>query len=171
MGKVSSVAGNLLKVGLMVLLVVWVWGARRQAGLENHVARRHRDTASLAGNAILRDIACDYAFYLLWRSDAPDWVIERKKSAIRQLEQIADGKLMLDQGEETAAPLAGSACSGGRLTPGADGRAQSLQPGGSGRSVGVAQSIRNTHTLSDRSDPGTGWSSLRRYSPFLSENE
>ncbi|PZO90974.1 MULTISPECIES: hypothetical protein [Alphaproteobacteria] len=32
MGKVSSVAGNLLKVGLMVLLVVWVWGARRQAG-------------------------------------------------------------------------------------------------------------------------------------------
>lgn len=72
-----------------------------------YVARRHRDTASLAGNTILRDIACDYAFYLLWRSDAPDWVIERKKSAIKQLEQIADGKLMLDQGEEIAAPRPG----------------------------------------------------------------
>lgn len=72
-----------------------------------YVARRHRDTAQLAGNAILRDIACDYAFYLLWRSNAPDWVIERKKSAIRQLEQIADGKLMLDQGEEAAAPRPG----------------------------------------------------------------
>lgn len=72
-----------------------------------YVARRHRDTASLAGNPILRDIACDYAFYLLWRSNAPEWVIERKKSAIKQLEQIADGKLMLDQGEETAAPRPG----------------------------------------------------------------
>ena len=81
--------------------------ASADALIIGYVARRHRDTASLAGNAILRDIACDYAFYLLWRSDAPDWVIERKKSAIRQLEQIADGKLMLDQGEETAAPRPG----------------------------------------------------------------
>lgn len=75
--------------------------------ITGYIARRHRDTASLAGNPILRDIACDYAFYLLWRSDAPDWVIERKKSAIKQLEQIADGKLMLDQGEEIAAPRPG----------------------------------------------------------------
>lgn len=81
--------------------------ASADAMIIGYVARRHRDTAQLAGNAILRDIACDYAFYLLWRSDAPDWVIERKKSAIRQLEQIADGKLMLDQGEETAAPRPG----------------------------------------------------------------
>lgn len=81
--------------------------ASADALIIGYVARRHRDTAQLAGNAILRDIACDYAFYLLWRSDAPDWVIERKKHAIRQLEQIADGKLMLDQGEETAAPRPG----------------------------------------------------------------
>lgn len=32
MGKVSSVAGNLLKVGLMVLFAVWFWGMREQAG-------------------------------------------------------------------------------------------------------------------------------------------
>ena len=31
-GKVSSVAGNLLKIGLIVLFAVWFWGARAQAG-------------------------------------------------------------------------------------------------------------------------------------------
>lgn len=72
-----------------------------------YVARRHRNTAQFAGNTILRDIACDYAFYLLWRSDAPDWVIDRKKAALKQLEQIAAGTLMLDAGEETAAPRPG----------------------------------------------------------------
>lgn len=75
--------------------------------ITGYVARRHRGTAQLAGNTILRDIACDYAFYLLWRADAPDWVIERKKAALKQLEQIAAGTLMLDQGEETAAPRPG----------------------------------------------------------------
>lgn len=75
--------------------------------ITGYVARRHRNTAQFAGNTILRDIACDYAFYLLWRSDAPDWVTERKKAALKQLEQIAAGTLMLDQGEETAAPRPG----------------------------------------------------------------
>lgn len=75
--------------------------------ITGYVARRHRNTAQLAGQSILRDIACDYAFYLLWRSDAPEWVIERKKHALKQLEQIAMGTLLLDQGEETAAPRPG----------------------------------------------------------------
>ncbi|MFO6448921.1 gp436 family protein [Erythrobacter sp. NE805] len=75
--------------------------------ITGYIARRHRNTAQFAGNPILRDIACDYAFYLLWRSDAPDWVIDRKKAALKQLEQIAAGTLMLDQGEETAAPRPG----------------------------------------------------------------
>ncbi len=75
--------------------------------ITGYVARRHRNTAQFAGNTILRDIACDYAFYLLWRSDAPEWVIERKKHALKQLEQIAAGTLVLDQGEETAAPRPG----------------------------------------------------------------
>lgn len=75
--------------------------------ITGYVARRHRNTAQFAGNTILRDIACDYAFYLLWRSDAPDWVIDRKKAALKQLEQIASGTLMLDAGEETAAPRPG----------------------------------------------------------------
>lgn len=75
--------------------------------ITGYVARRHRNTAQFAGNTILRDIACDYAFYLLWRSDAPDWVIDRKKAALKQLEQIAAGTLMLDAGEETAAPRPG----------------------------------------------------------------
>lgn len=75
--------------------------------ITGYVARRHRNTAQFAGNTILRDIACDYAFYLLWRSDAPEWVIERKKNALKQLEQIAAGTLMLDAGEETAAPRPG----------------------------------------------------------------
>ncbi len=75
--------------------------------ITGYIARRHRNTAQFAGNTILRDIACDYAFYLLWRSDPPDWVIDRKKAALKQLEQIAAGTLMLDQGEETAAPRPG----------------------------------------------------------------
>lgn len=75
--------------------------------ITGYVARRHRNTAQFAGNMILRDIACDYAFYLLWRSDAPEWVIDRKKAALKQLEQIAAGTLMLDAGEETAAPRPG----------------------------------------------------------------
>lgn len=75
--------------------------------ITGYVARRHRNTAQFAGNTILRDIACDYAFYLLWRSNAPDWVLDRKKAALRQLEQIATGTLMLDQGEEQAAPRPG----------------------------------------------------------------
>jgi phage gp36-like protein len=75
--------------------------------ITGYVARRHRNTAQFAGNMILRDIACDYAFYLLWRSDAPDWVIDRKKAALKQLEQIAAGTLMLDAGEEVAAPRPG----------------------------------------------------------------
>jgi phage gp36-like protein len=75
--------------------------------ITGYIARRHRNTAQFAGNAILRDIACDYAFYLLWRSDPPDWVIDRKKHAIKQLEQIASGTLMLDAGEEVAAPRPG----------------------------------------------------------------
>ena len=75
--------------------------------ITGYVARRHRNTAQLAGNAILRDVACDYAFYLLWRSNPPEWVVERKKHALKQLEQIAAGTLLLDQGEETAPPRPG----------------------------------------------------------------
>ncbi|MEL7784062.1 DUF1320 domain-containing protein [Citromicrobium bathyomarinum] len=75
--------------------------------ITGYVARRHRDATQFAGHAILRDIACDYAFYLLWRSNPPEWVVERKKAAIKQLEQIASGTLKLDQGEETAAPRPG----------------------------------------------------------------
>lgn len=75
--------------------------------ITGYVARRHRNTIQFAGNAILRDIACDYAFYLLWRTNAPEWVIERKKHALKQLEQISAGTLLLDQGEETAAPRPG----------------------------------------------------------------
>lgn len=81
--------------------------ASADAIITGYVARRHRSVAGLAGNAILRDIACDYAFYLLWRSDPPEWVKDRKKHAMKQLEQIASGKLKLDQGEETAAPRPG----------------------------------------------------------------
>ena len=75
--------------------------------ITGYVARRHRNTAQFVGNTILRDVACDYAFYLLWRSDPPEWVVERKKAALKQLEQIAAGTLMLDAGEEIAAPRPG----------------------------------------------------------------
>lgn len=75
--------------------------------ITSYVAARHADTAALAGHRLLADIACDYAFWLLWRSNPPEWVSERRKAAIRQLEQIAAGTIKLDQGEETAAPRPG----------------------------------------------------------------
>lgn len=88
--------------------------ARIDAALEGadalitaYVARRHNNTAQFAGQVILRNIACDHAFYLLWRADPPEWVGARQKAAMRQLEQISAGTIVLDQGEEEAAPRPG----------------------------------------------------------------
>lgn len=75
--------------------------------ITSYVAARHADTAALAGHRLLADIACDYAFWLLWRSNPPEWVGERRKAAIRQLEAIAAGTIKLDQGQEQAAPRPG----------------------------------------------------------------
>ena len=81
--------------------------------ITGYVAARHRDTAALAGHAILTDIACDYALSLLWRSDAPEWVRDRRKLAIEQLTKISSGVIKLDQGEEQAAPRPGQILTSG----------------------------------------------------------
>lgn len=70
----------------------------------SYIAARHKDAAAFAGNAILTDVACDYAFARLYRSNMPDWVAERRKGVIRTLTDIAAGKIKLDGGEEIAAP-------------------------------------------------------------------
>ena len=75
--------------------------------ITGYVASRHRNTAQFAGNPILRDIACDYAFFILYRSNVPEWVENRRKAAMRTLEQIASGTVKLDQGEEVAEPRPG----------------------------------------------------------------
>lgn len=72
------------------------------ATIRSHVAARHKDVDTLAGNPVLTDIACDIAFFRLWRSDPPDWVKERWKAAMRALEAIRDGKTKLDGGTEEA---------------------------------------------------------------------
>lgn len=66
------------------------------------VAARYEAAPSFAGHPLLRDIACDHAFSLLWKSDAPDWVKDRRKAAADTLAQIAKGVLKLDEGREEA---------------------------------------------------------------------
>lgn len=75
--------------------------------ITSYIAARHRDTASLAGNPLLTSIACDYAFSLLYRSNLPEWVKERRDAALQQLRDIAKGTIKLDQGVEEAAPRPG----------------------------------------------------------------
>lgn len=75
--------------------------------ITSYVAARHKDVPALAGHPLLTDIACDYAFSLLWRSDMPDWVKDRRKLAIETLKNISSGAVKLDQGEETAPPRPG----------------------------------------------------------------
>ncbi|PIW54595.1 MAG: hypothetical protein COW16_10420 [Sphingomonadales bacterium CG12_big_fil_rev_8_21_14_0_65_65_10] len=68
--------------------------------IRSYIASRHKDVATLAGNELLTDIACDLAFARLFRSDPPDWVMTRKKDAEARLQKIADGKIKLDGGSE-----------------------------------------------------------------------
>lgn len=75
--------------------------------ITSYIAARHASVASLAGNPLLTDIACDYAFSLLWRSDPPEWVLMRRKDAVRRLEDISKGVIKLDGGTEEAAPRPG----------------------------------------------------------------
>lgn len=81
--------------------------------ITGYIATRHRDTAALAGHPILTDIACDYAMSLLWKSDLPDWVKDRRKDAIAKLDKISAGTIKLDQGEETAAARPGQILTSG----------------------------------------------------------
>lgn len=81
--------------------------ASADALITSYVAARHKDVAGLAGNRLLTDIACDYAFALLWRSDPPEWVKDRRDAAIKQLGDIAKGTIKLDGGTEEAAARPG----------------------------------------------------------------
>ena len=76
--------------------------------ITSYVAARHKNVASLAGHPVLTDVACDYAFALLWRSDLPDWVEKRRKAAVATLRDISSGTIKLDAGEETADPRPGA---------------------------------------------------------------
>lgn len=72
--------------------------------ITGYVARRHKDVALLAGNQLLSDIACDLAFAELWRSDRPEHVKDRHKDAMKRLDDISTGKIVLDGGQEVAEP-------------------------------------------------------------------
>lgn len=77
--------------------------ASADALITSYIAVRHKDTASFAGHPVLTDVACDYAFSLLWKSDPPKWVEDRRKLALSTLDKISNGSVKLDQGVETAA--------------------------------------------------------------------
>ncbi len=76
-----------------------------QAGtaIDAHVSAYYkRIDAALPVPAILTDIACDIARYRLFRQGVPPEHIKTLfDSAMRQLRDIAAGKLKLDLGEET----------------------------------------------------------------------
>ncbi len=86
---------------------------KADALITGYVAARHADVASLAGNSILADVACDIAFADLWRSEQPDWVKARLKGAMAQLEAISKGTIKLDGGTEEAAPRPGQILTSG----------------------------------------------------------
>ncbi len=67
-----------------------------------YIAARYQDVPAFAGHAILKDAACDYAFSLLWKTDIPKWVEDRRKLAIETLTRISSGTIKLDQGSEQA---------------------------------------------------------------------
>lgn len=77
------------------------------ATILSHIAARHSNAAELAGNPVLTDIACDIAFFRLWRSNAPEWVETRWKAAMTALRDLRDGKTKLDGGSEDAPPRPG----------------------------------------------------------------
>lgn len=88
--------------------------ARTDAAIESadatilsHIAARHQNAAALAGNDVLTDIACDIAFFRLFRSNPPEWVETRWKAAMSALRDIRDGKTKLDGGTEEADPRPG----------------------------------------------------------------
>lgn len=81
--------------------------ASADALIISYIAARHRDTSSLGGHSLLTDIACDYAFSLLWRSDPPEWVTSRRKEALARLKDIQSGVIKLDQGEGEVAARPG----------------------------------------------------------------
>lgn len=76
--------------------------------IRGYVAARHKQVEALAGNPLLTDIACDLAFADLWRSDLPEWVKDKRKTALSKLADISAGKIKLDSGEEEAAPRPGA---------------------------------------------------------------
>lgn len=87
--------------------------ASADALITSYIAVRHRDTASFAGHPVLADVACDYAFSLLWKTDPPKWVEDRRKLALSTLDKISNGSVKLDSGEETAAARPGQILTSG----------------------------------------------------------
>lgn len=87
--------------------------ASADALITSYVANRHNDTAGFAGHPVLTDVACDYAFSLLWKSDPPEWVKDRRKLALATLDKISSGAVKLDAGEETAAARPGQILTSG----------------------------------------------------------
>lgn len=87
--------------------------ASADALITSYLAARHKDTASFAGHALLTDVACDYAFALMWKSDPPEWVMQRRKLAIDNLTKLSSGVIKLDAGVEEAAARPGQILTSG----------------------------------------------------------
>lgn len=87
--------------------------AKADTLIRGYVASRYADAAALAGNPLLTEIACDLAFADLWRSEQPEIVKTRRKEAVQALNDIAGGKIKLDNGQDEAAPRPGQILTSG----------------------------------------------------------
>lgn len=78
--------------------------AKAGTKIDGRVAVKYGDRTGLPVPDMLRELACDMAFYYLHRAGVPDEVKDRYKSAEKTLADIAAGTVKIDEGVVTAQP-------------------------------------------------------------------
>lgn len=78
--------------------------AKAGTAIDGYVAAKYGDRSNLPIPALLREIACDMAFYYLHRAGVPEEVKDRFKSAEAKLRDIGAGKIKIDEGVIDAVP-------------------------------------------------------------------
>ena len=84
--------------------------------IDGYVARRHADTTRFDGHPLLMPVAVALAYDRLWTSDRPDHVKQDTDRAMKTLDAVSAGRILLDRGTEAEAPRPGQiAHSSGRV--------------------------------------------------------
>lgn len=72
--------------------------------IDGYVSAKYGDRSGLPVPALLREIACDIAFFELYRATPPEGVTKKRDAAIATLRDIASGKVRIDEGVVDAVP-------------------------------------------------------------------